>query len=328
MVDMYDHTQPRVVVIGGGSGTAAIYPEIARKTTRATAILGIFDSGGSTGKLSQELGIPAVGDIRNVMMAASENPAIREMRRHRFGEGEAFRGHPVGNLIVAACIEQYGIREGVRQAGMFLQVPGRVLPVALETAELRLQDGTRLIRGEHRIDTYHTTTATPHVSIAPAVSINPDARSAIEEADLIVIAGGSVYTSLLAVLTVAGVADALRARHGVLVQLTNLATEAHQTNGWHVANYVTLLHRYQIYPDVVLYNNERPSDEMLANYAAEGEHPVAFSPAGFKDIPDVKLIGAPLLSHAKHSTNPNDPIKRGLMRHDAQRVTNVLWGVL
>ncbi len=321
-------SNPYVVVIGGGGGTSAIYPEIAARTENAVAILGVFDSGGSTGRLSEQLHIPPVGDFRNVMMAASTNPGVRMLQRHRFGNGD-LKGHPVGNVIVAACVAEYGLAEGLRQASVVLGVPGTILPVTLERAELVLEDGPdNIIRSEHNIDVYETQTAEPRVWLEPHVPLNPLAAEAIQQADLIVIPGGSIYTSLLAALSVDGVGAALAASPARKVLLANLATEQHQTDGWHVADYVLALKRHGIDVDIVLYNDARPTDEMLENYAAEGERPVDITSEGFARIPAVRAIGTALLAGEMAERNPNDPLKRGLMRHDPVAVANHLWAIL
>jgi uncharacterized cofD-like protein len=239
------------------------------------------------------------------------------------------KGHSVGNFVVAACIQKYGLQEGVRQAGLFLQVPGTVLPVALKSAELQLEDGPgNIIRGEHFIDTHRTTHSQPRVWLEPNVTINPDVKDAIDNADLVLIPGGSIYTSLLAALSVDGVAKALKETRAPKVLLSNLATEEHQTDGWHVADYVQALNRHDIHPDIVLYNTAAPTVEMLQNYAEAGEHPVNYDPEGFGRIPCVRAIGAELLARECISPNPNDPIKRGLMRHDATAVSEHLWRLM
>src|SRR5581483_10945144 len=145
---------PKVVVIGGGSGSAALYPELVQHTPNALAIVSMSDSGGSTGEISAQLGVPPVGDLRNVMLTASDNPAIRAMRMHRLGGMGSLRGHTWGNITIAACIDKYGLQEGVKQASQILQVPGRVLPVTLDSHVLIMQEGKHIIRGEHNIDTH------------------------------------------------------------------------------------------------------------------------------------------------------------------------------
>lgn len=321
-------SNPEVTIIGGGSGTAAIYGDIAEHTKNVTAILGVFDSGGSTGRLSEELDIPPVGDFRNVMMASSQNPAVRRMQRQRFDDGESLRGHSAGNIMIAACIAELGFEEGLEEACAILQVPGKILPVTLDRADLVLQDGKEKIVGEHQIDVYSPISKEPRVSLTPEVKINPRAEDAIDKSDLVVIPGGSIYTSLLAVLSVNGVREALANTKAPKVMLCNLATEQHQTVGWHVSDYVLALKRHGIDIDVVLYNNEVPTAEMLKNYKSDGEQPVDCSPEKFKLLKNVELIGAALLSDDIIIQNPNDPLKRGLMRHDAVAVRQQLWKIL
>lgn len=321
-------SDPKITIIGGGSGTAAIYGEIAEHTKNVTAVLGVFDSGGSTGRLSKELDIPPVGDFRNVMMAASKNPAIRRMQKQRFASGDYLQGHSAGNIMIAACIAELGFEKGLEEACALLQVPGRILPVTLDRADLVLQDGGKIIVGEHQIDVYSPQTKEPRVSLWPEVEINPAARAAIKQSDLIVIPGGSIYTSLLAPLSVAGVKEALANTKAPKVMLCNLATEDHQTVNWHVVDYILALKRHGINIDIVLYNNQMPTAEMLKNYKRDGEQPVDFTANKFKDVQNLKIIGAPLLSDDKISQNPNDPVKRGLMRHDRVAVRQQLWKIL
>src|SRR5690348_5005054 len=138
---------PKIVVIGGGGGTSAIYPEITNWTRNATAVLGVSDSGGSTGRLSIELELPIpVGDLSNVMAAASDNEAVEELRRQRFAGNGALRGHSLRNFAVAGCIADAldagrPLDYGINLAHKFLQVRGRVIPVAHKAMQLCMQDG-------------------------------------------------------------------------------------------------------------------------------------------------------------------------------------------
>lgn len=319
---------PNIVLIGGGSGCATLYPEIVAHTPNATAIVSMSDSGGSTGEISNQLDILPVGDLRNVMQAASTIEEVRSLRSHRFGGSGNLKGHTWGNVTVAACIDEYGIERGVDVASKIFQVPGTILPVTLERHELAMADGDVRIYGEHNIDEYVTESPNPKVWLQPEATINPRAEKAIAEADLVVIAAGSVYTSLLAALTTRGVKEALEAARARKVLVSNLVTETHQTDAWHVADYVQALQRHDISVDAVLYNTEAPTQEMLDNYAAEGERPVDFSPERFAGISRVRAIGAALLDTTGLVRNPNDPIKRALIRHNPTAVREELWKLL
>jgi uncharacterized cofD-like protein len=316
-----------VVLIGGGSGSAALYPELIHSTPHAVAIVSMSDSGGSTGEISAQLGVPPVGDLRNVMMTASNNPAIRAMRGHRLGGMGHLRGHTWGNITIAACIDKYGLQEGVKQALQILQVPGSVLPVTLDSHVLIMQDGNEIIRGEHAIDTYTISGKSAEVWLEPQPHINPEAEQAIHAADIIVVAPGSVYTSLLPALSVGGVREAMATNPCPKVLIANLVTEAHQTNGWHVADFVKSLERHQVPINYALYNTQQPPARKLQNYLREGEQTVATEKDRFTEIPDVECIGAALIANELEQRDQNDAIERSYIRHNAQEVRRQLWKI-
>jgi uncharacterized cofD-like protein len=316
---------PKVVLIGGGSGSAALYPELIHSTPNAVAIVSMSDSGGSTGEISAQLGVPPVGDLRNVMLTASDNLAIRAMRMHRLGGMGHLRGHTWGNITIAACVDKYGLQEGVKQAIKILQVPGEILPVTLDSHVLVMQDGQEIIRGEHAIDVHTITDADIDVWLEPEAHINPEAELAIRDADLIVIAPGSVYTSLLPALSVSGVREAMRAPK---VLIANLVTEAHQTNDWHVVDFAKSLARHDVPINYVLYNTQEPPADKLKNYLREEEQPVGTAADRFAEVPNIQCIGAPLLADEVAEHDERDAIERSYIRHDAAEVRRQLWDIL
>ncbi len=319
---------PSIVTIGGGSGSSALYPTLIQATKRATAIVSMSDSGGSTGEISAQLGIPPVGDLRNVMLTASSNLAIRAMRMHRLGGMGSLRGHTWGNITIAACIDKYGLQEGVHQAGIILQVPGRVLPVTLDSHVLIMQDGKEIIRGEHNIDTYTVTNKNVEVWLEPESHINPEADDAIRSADLIVVAPGSVYTSLLPALSVSGVREAMSANPCPKVLIANLVTEAHQTNDWHVVDFVHALEHHQVPITHVLYNTQAPPENKLKRYLKEGEQPVSFTEDRFAESSSIAYIPGTFVASEAAQFDQNDAIERSYIRHNAQEVQRELWKIL
>lgn len=319
---------PTVVLIGGGSGSAALYPELIHSTSRAVAIVSMSDSGGSTGEISAQLGVPPVGDLRNVMLSASDNPAIRAMRMHRLGGMGSLRGHTWGNITIAACIDKYGLQEGVKQASQILQVPGNILPVTLDSHVLIMQDGKQIIRGEHNIDTYTITDEDVDVWLEPEPHINPEAKKAIERADIIVIAPGSLYTSLLPALSVGGVREAMAANPCPKVLIANLVTEAHQTNGWHVVDFVRSLERHQVPINYALYNTQKPPLSKLKNYWRDGEQTVDADRGRFAEIPEVRCISGHFIADEVVVKDKNDAIERSYIRHNAQEIRRQLWDIL
>ena len=272
---------PRIVAIGGGTGLSMLLRGLKEHTSNLTAVVTVADDGGSSGVLRAELGIPAVGDIRNCVVAlADAEPLMGRLLQYRFpGDGPASRagkapaedgspevaapqaglgGHAVGNLLLAALVQvQHGdFEEGVREMNRVLAVRGRVVPATGTpiTLHARLTDGTEvegqsLIARTNRVD---------RVWVEPAgVSPTDDALRAIADAEVIVIGPGSLFTSLLPALLVPGIREAIAASGALVVFNCNVATQPGETGGFDLADHLDALSRHEAghLPDVVLANN-------------------------------------------------------------------------
>jgi uncharacterized cofD-like protein len=279
---------PKIAVIGGGTGLSTLLRGIKEHTSNITAVVTVADDGGSSGRLREELGIPAVGDIRNCIVAlADSEPLMGQLLQYRFpGEGEeGLGGHTVGNLLLAAMASVQGddFEEGVRQMNRVLAVRGQVVPATgtAVTLHARLLDGTE-IAGQSAIA---RSTRIDRVWLTPDnVAAGDDARHAIEEADLVVIGPGSLYTSIMPSLLLPDLLAAVRASTAVKLFVCNVATQRGETQGYDLADHVSALERHTGagWVDVVLANNRfdarRPGD-----YGAEPVKlrwpPVAIPPA-------------------------------------------------
>ena len=322
------HSNPQIVIIGGGGGCATLFPEFAAHTENATAVVSMSDDGGSTGRLSRELNVPAVGDLRNVMMAASRNAAVRDMRYNRLDGDGGLHGHSMGNIALAACIQTYGFEQGLQVAHQMWDVPGEVLPVTLEPHHLVMEDGSATVVTENEIDEYKTTSREPWLRHDPVPGLNRLVGERIRSADAIVFAAGSVYTSQLAALLVGEMREELAATSAPKILVANVVAEPHQTRDWHVADYVNTLRRHGVPLDVVLYNNVALDPSILEQYAHDGECLVDFAPERFKEIGSVQAIGADIISRVGLTFSPHDVVKRGRIRHDAAAVRRHIWGLL
>jgi uncharacterized cofD-like protein len=270
---------PRVVAIGGGTGLSTLLRGLKEHTSNLTAVVTVADDGGSSGVLRTELGIPAVGDIRNCIVAlADAEPLMGRLLQHRFpGAGPATHGdpsfppfggletppgglggHAVGNLLLAALVQLHGgdFEQGVREMNRVLAVRGRVVPATgtVLTLHARLDDGTevdgqsRVARADH-VDRVWVTPA----DVAPS----EDALRAIGDAELIVIGPGSLFTSLLPALLIPGIREAIAASGALVVFVCNVATQPGETGGFDLADHLDALARHGAghLPDVVLANN-------------------------------------------------------------------------
>lgn len=265
---------PRVVAIGGGTGLSTLLRGLKEHTSNITAVVTVADDGGSSGRLREDLGIPAVGDIRNCIVAlADAEPLMGQLLQYRFpgAETSSLGGHAVGNLLLAAmnAVQDGDFEEAVRTMNRVLVVRGQVVPATAipVTLHARLLEG-REVTGQSAIS--HESQI-ERVWLSPeGVRATDDARTAIAEADLIVMGPGSLYTSILPSLLLSDIAEAVRASGAVRLYACNVATQKGETEGYDLADHIGALERHTGpgLVDVVLANNQfgarRPGQ-----YAAE-----------------------------------------------------------
>lgn len=315
---------PEITVIGGGTGSFTLLNVLKEFTPNISAVVNMSDDGGSTGILRDEYGVLPPGDIRQCLVALSDLPEARDMFNYRFASGP-FKNHALGNIILSGCELMYDdcIEKSVRLASSLLQTKGSVIPVTTQKHGLILRDGDKTITGEHLIGEHRLDNpAEASVLLDPPSAINPRAVQAIEQSDLVVLAPGNLFGSLLPTLAVGGMAKAIANSKAKTVLVTNLVTKPGQTDGWHIADYVKIFERYigSGRLDKVLYNSEKPAPELLSKYAAQGEHPVGTDPARFSEF-NAEPIGAPLVAQNVYAQDENDTlIQRTLIRHDGYQV--------
>lgn len=252
---------PKIVVLGGGTGLSTMLRGLKEHTSNLTAVVTVADDGGSSGRLRKELGIPAVGDIRNCIAALADSESLMgELLQYRFpGEADAsLGGHTIGNLLLAAMnsVQGYDFEEAVRQMNRVLAVRGQVVPATATPVVLnaRLQDGT-VMSGQSAIA---KASNIDRVWLTPdGVAASEDAGRAIDEADMIVVGPGSLYTSIMPSLLLPQIADAIRRSQALRVYICNVATQRGETLGYDLVDHVAAIEQH-IGPgliDVVLANN-------------------------------------------------------------------------
>lgn len=322
---------PSIVVMGGGTGSFTLLQELKEVTPDITAVVNMSDDGGSTGRLRDEYGVLPPGDIRQCLVALSDAPEeTRDFFNYRFDEGNghgALAGHTQGNIMLTGLALQHGsFEKAVQVASRILRIRGSVVPVTLGDHRLAMQDGERVVRGESVIDDYEISSPNARVWLEPEATANPEAEDAIAGADIVVVAPGNFYCSILPVFTTKGIRNALQETRARKVVVANLMTKPGHTDGWHVANFVNVLGEYigEDTIDYVLYNNQDPPEDLIQKYAAEGERPVAHNPERFTEI-TAKSIGVSLVAGEVASQDPHDKtIRRTLIRHDARKIAQML----
>lgn len=269
---------PKIVAIGGGTGLATLLRGLKEYSDNVTAVVTVADDGGSSGRIRQELGVLPPGDIRNCITAlAGEERLLTDLFRFRFPGDRGLGGHAFGNLFLAALIGVTGEpRAAIQAACKILAVRGQVVPATAEPMTLyaRFADGT-VVEGESNITAWRRPITDMWCAPAEPKPV-PEALAAIEEADVIIIGPGSLYTSLVPNLLVPGLRDALRRSGAPVLYVCNVMTQPGETDGFTAADHVRVLARYGGAGLVqhVLVNDALPR-RLREAYEAQGQFPVA-----------------------------------------------------
>lgn len=254
----------KIVVIGGGSGTSAAIRGLKSHNTDLTAVVTMFDSGGSTGILRDEFGYPPFGDLRQCLAALSPDgdertDALDQALGFRFDSDSSLNGHSVGNLVLAALTTAYGgLQPALDEISSILRVDGQVVPVTLSAAHLcaRLLDG-QVIRTESAIDLRGANApGIDEVFLDKQVTANDRAINALNEADAILLGPGDLYTSVIPNLLVPGIAEAIRESNASVIYACNLMTKAGETDGFGASDFAR---------EIVRYLDGRKLDYLLVN---------------------------------------------------------------
>src|SRR5579871_1625346 len=295
----------RVVAIGGGTGLSTLLKGLKRfvltpaemRTARLDlpaicdlcAVVTVSDDGGSSGRLRKEFNMLPPGDIRNCIVALSEDEALlSKLFRHRFDKGSGLEGHSFGNLFLAALTSiTSDFSEAVRLSSEILLTRGHIYPSTTSNIEFEalMEDGSR-VRGETNI-TASKGRIRELVLVPADVNPMPQTLEAIANADLITIGPGSLFTSLIPNLLVRGIADAIVRSSATKVYICNLMTQANESLGLTAADHIRALNRHAQGPifDYALLNRTVVSDELKAKYALEGACQIV------NDLEDVETLG-------------------------------------
>jgi uncharacterized cofD-like protein len=274
----------KIVVIGGGSGSSAALRGLKSYDTDLTAIVTMFDSGGSTGILRDEFGYPPLGDIRQCLVALSPKgneqvAALNSALDFRFDTGSSLQGHSVGNLVLAALTTVYhGVQGAIDELSRMMQLQGQVAPVTLDEAHLcaRLING-EVVRTESAIDLRGANgPGISEVFLDADVKANTRALDAIRNADAVLLGPGDLYTSIIPNLLVDEISEAIQHTDSPVIYACNLMTKLGETAGYGASTFASEVVRYigGRKLDYLLVNRSDFSQEVLDGYVAEDASPV------------------------------------------------------
>lgn len=290
------------MAIGGGSGLPVLLRGLKHRVSgreALTAVVTMADDGGSSGRLRRDFGVLPPGDIRNCLAAvADDSDLLTRLFQYRFPGGEGLSGHSFGNLFLTALTGITGdFYQAVLTAEAVLSVKARILPATLANVRLRATGASgRRYEGESAIGGSGERLVAVHLEPAEAAAF-PPAVEAIEAASLVVLGPGSLYTSLLPNLLIAGIRDALRRADAPLVLVLNLMTQPGETERMDAAAHVSAIRELagDGLVDAVVVNDRRPPERLLARYAAEGAELLETEVAALEAELGVEVVATDLL---------------------------------
>jgi uncharacterized cofD-like protein len=309
----------KIVAIGGGTGLSTILRGLKAYSHNITAIVAVTDDGGSSGRLRRENGVLPPGDIRSCLVAlADEEKLLTELFQYRFATGDGLAGHSFGNLFLTAMSEIAGdLERAIAFSSEVLSIRGKVLPVTLSDVRLwaRLSDG-RKIEGESNI-----TAAGGNIQEIGCFPPNPPALpaaiKAIEEADLIVIGPGSLYTSVIPNLLVPGIREAIAKSQVPRIYICNIMTQPGETDSYTVSDHIRAIDQVcdrKLF-DAVLTHRGIPSVKALMHYANKNSYPVVVDKEEVRTKLGRQIVCANVMDEDQNA---------GYVRHNYQRLANVL----
>lgn len=323
-------TSKNIVVIGGGTGTFVVLKGLKNTRHHVSAIVSMADSGGSNKRIRDEFGLLPTSDIRQCLVALSDENGgvglLRKLFMYRFEKGKGIRGMTFGNLFMAALADIVGSQaEAIRQTGKVLRIRGDVIPVTLMHTNLFAEyENGAILSEEHLID------EPPHdgrlkirrIWLKPEAAANPEAIRAIGRADLIVLGPGDVYTSIVPNLLVKGIAKAIGASHAKKVYIVNLMTKFGQTYNFTAGDHLAVMRAYVGNAiDAVIVNSAPLSKTARAVYATHEEIPVKDDLAATAAM---RVVRAAVASTTMETKAASDQLVRSLIRHDSEKLARTI----
>jgi len=315
---MYEYDY-KIAVIGGGTGLSSILRGLKKFPIDITAIVTVADDGSSSGSLREELDMPPPGDVRNVLVALSEaEPLVNELFQYRFEEGSGLAGHPIGNLLLAAMTKITGnFATAVGNLSDVLNVRGRILPVCNKALCLcaEYEDGGTAT-GESNIA---SDKKIKRVYYQEPCSALEEAVKAVKEADLVVLAPGSLYTSIIPNLLFSEMIHAIKNTRAKFVYCCNIMSQPGETTSFTVSEHIKSIEDHVGFGfiDSVLVNDGKIKSDILQRYIDDNANIIEID-RSILDEMGVNVIQSRMIDY-------NDANE---VRHDSKKVAAMIFSLL
>ena len=309
----------KITTIGGGTGQYTLLRGLKDYDAELTAVVSMADDGGSTGRLRTEFGILAPGDLRNCLLALSNESDLEELVRffnHRFPESGGELGkHNLGNLILTAAQQIYGSVEGIKRVAKMLGIHGKVLPISPNEMNLYGETDTgRILTGQVNVSYPKMQDKIKKIWLKPEAHIYKDVADSLRASETIVICPGDLYGSVLPNFLVKGVPEAIHESSAKIVYVCNLVTKQ-GTQGFKVSDFVGEVEKYcQKRLDYVICNSRKPSQKVVDKYHEEDSDFVE------PDLNDKRAVKADLLLEHKSGN-------RTIARHNAETTSRMIMSL-
>ncbi len=317
----------RLTVLGGGTGTFIVLSGLKSYPVSLSAVVTMMDSGGSTGKLRDQLGVLPPGDLRQCLVALSEASLLwRRLFLYRFENGD-LAGHNFGNIFLSALEKvSQDYNEVIKNASYILKTKGKVIPVTFEKTHLgvRYKNG-KILKGEGKIDTnIDEKTRIEKAFLEPTVKANIEAEKAILKADWLIIGPGDLYTSIIPILLVEKIKVAVKKTKAKIIFILNLMTKSGQTYDYQATDHLEDLEKYLgRQPEIVLINNGQIPNNILKWYRQHQEKPVINNLN--KNNFSGKVITGNLISTEIYKKTKADQLTRSILRHDPKKLAKMIY---
>lgn len=320
----------KITVIGGGTGTFVVLSGLKQYPVDLGVIVTMMDSGGSTGRLRDQLGVLPPGDLRQCLVALSEAPILwRKLFLYRFESGD-FAGHNFGNLFLSALEKvSKDYNEVIKTVSFVLKTKGQVLPITFDKVHLgvRYQNG-KTILGENKIEeNIHENSPIIKAFLDKVTTPNAQALKRIKDSDTIIIGPGDLFTSIIPVLLVKDVKETIKNSKAKIIFIMNLMTKSGQTNNYTTVDHLKILVNYLGKKlDVILLNNRSIPLTILDWYKKNNEKPVKNDLKLHKY--SGKIIEKDIIDIRQFEKTKSDNLTRSILRHDSNKLAVLLKKII